>query len=186
MDLITNNPGLQHLAKEIFKHLNYINLEKCAQVNDSWKMICETPSLLLSVCIINGHFKEANKFAWQQIIRDTDQKNLEKLGKDLKRILDHNKFRKCVKRFCIFCYNIFTIDEHRLDWQQLDDILQVPYEGQIKNPNIFGLFICPYKNCGKQFPQKLLFQDHLELFHYFPQTFSIYVDFSTTVIVTGK
>ena len=77
-------------------------------------------------------------------------------------------------------------DKHRLDWQQLDDILQVPYEGQIKNPNIFGLFICPYKNCGKQFPQKSLFQDHLELFHDFPQTFSIYVDFSTTVIVAGK
>ena len=142
-------------------------------------MICETPSLLLSVCIINGH-------AWQQIIRDAGLKNLEKLGKVLKRILDHNKFRKCVKRFCIFCYNIFTMDEHRLDWQQLDDILQVPHEGQIKNPNIFGLFICPYKNCGKQFPQKLLFQDHLELFHDFPQTFSIYVDFSTTVIVAGK
>ena len=67
--------------------------------------------------------------------------------------------------------------EHRLDWQ-LDDILQVPYEGQIKNPNIFGLFICPYKNCGKQFPEKLLFQDHLELFHDFQHTFSIYVDFS--------
>ena len=46
MDLITNNAGLQHLAKEIFKHLNYINLEKYAQVNDSWKMICETPKLI--------------------------------------------------------------------------------------------------------------------------------------------
>ena len=79
--------------------------------------------------------------------------------------------------------------EHRLDWQQLDDILQVPYEGQIKNPNIFGLFICPYKNCGKQFPQKLLFQDHLKLFHDFPHTFSCMLIFQmskSNLIVAGK
>ena len=90
-------------------------------------MICETPSLLLSVCIINGHFKEANKFAWQQIIRDADQKNLEKLGKVLKRILDHNKYGKCAKHFCIFCYHVGTMDEHQFNWQRFDDILSTKY-----------------------------------------------------------
>ena len=130
MDLITNNPGLQHLAKEIFKHLNYINLEKCVEVNDSWKRICENPCFLLRFCIVNGHLK-ANKISWKQntfqIMRDADQKNLEKMIKVLKRILDHNKFRKCVKRFCIFCYHIGTMDEHQFNWQQLDDILEDPY-----------------------------------------------------------
>ena len=40
------------------------------------------------------------------------------------------------------------MDEQRLDWQQLDDILQVPYEGQIKNPNIFGLLFVHIKIVG--------------------------------------
>ena len=89
----------------------------------------------------------------------------------------------------VFFATIFLRWMNRLDWQQLDDILQVPYEGQIKNPNIFGLFICPYKNCGKQFPQKLLFQDHLKLFHDFPHTFSCMLIFQmskSNLIVAGK
>ena len=127
MDLITNSPGLQHLAEEIFKHLNYIDLEKCAQVNDSWKRICENPYFLLSSCISNGHL-EANKIAWQQntlqIMKDADQKNLEKLIKVLKRILDHNNHGKCIKHFCVsnwcdFCFRISTMDEPQFDWQQL-------------------------------------------------------------------
>ena len=126
MDLITNSPGLQHLADEIFKHLNYIDLEKCAQVNESWKIICENPYLLLSSCIFNGYLKD-NKSAWKQkifqIIRDADQKNLEIMKNVLKMILHHNKHGKCVKLFCVFCYCIGTMDEHHFKWQQLGDIL---------------------------------------------------------------
>ena len=161
MDLITNSPGLQHLAEDIFKHLNYIDLEKCAQVNDSWKRICENPYFLLSSCIFNGHL-EANKIAWQQntlqIMKDADQKNLEKLIKVLKRILDHNKYGKCAKHFCVFCYHIGTMDPiYYLIRQRFDDIPEDPF------------FVCPfqchYQDCSKQFPQKLLLQEHLTVFH---------------------
>ena len=65
------------------------------------------------------------------------------------------------------------MDEHRLDWQQLDDILQVPHEGQIKNPNIFGLFICHIKIVGnnslKNYCFKIIwncFMISLKLFQY--------------------
>ena len=162
MDLITNSPGLQHLAEYIFKNLNYMDLEKCAQVNDSWKNICENPYFLLSFCIHNGHL-EANKIAWQQnilkVMKNADQKNLEKLITFLKRILNHNKYGKCAKQFCIFCYSVTTMDEHQFDWQQLDDVPEYP-----------GPFQCYLQDCGQKFPQKLLFEEHLIVFHPSPKT----------------
>ena len=149
MDLITNSPGLQHLAEYIFKNLNYIDLEKCAQVNDSWKNICENPYFLLSFCIHNGHL-EANKIAWQQnilkVMKNADQKNLEKLITFLKRILNHNKYGKCAKQFCIFCCSVTTLDEHQSSWQQLDDP-QDPFQ----------CLFCG--DCGQKFPQKLSLEE---------------------------
>ena len=39
MELMTNNPGLQFLAEEIFLNLNWKELaQKCVHVNDSWKI----------------------------------------------------------------------------------------------------------------------------------------------------
>ena len=107
MDLITNSPGLQHLAEEIFKHLNNNDLDKCAQVNDSWKRTLTWS--LLSFCIVNDYLMD-NKSAWKQItfqiMRNADQKNLEKMINVLKRILDHNKHGKCVRYCCYFCFRI--------------------------------------------------------------------------------
>ena len=148
------------MAEAIFKHLNYIDLEKCVRVNDSWKKICENPCFLLSSCILNGHL-EANKIAWKQnilqIMKNADQKSLEKLITFLKRILNHNKYKKCAKRFCIFCYSVTTMDEHQFNWQQLDDIPE--------DPVLVCRFHCSFKDCGKQFPQKLLLEGHLTSFH---------------------
>ena len=43
MEKIINNPGLQHLAENIFLNLNYEDLKKCQLINQSTKDILENP-----------------------------------------------------------------------------------------------------------------------------------------------
>ena len=41
METIFNNPGLQHLAEEVFWNLNAEDLKICAQINQSCKQILQ-------------------------------------------------------------------------------------------------------------------------------------------------
>ena len=41
MEKIVSNPGLQHLAENIFSNLNVEDLKLCRQINQSWKQIVE-------------------------------------------------------------------------------------------------------------------------------------------------
>ena len=50
MENFLNNPGLQHLAKEIFWNLNAKNLEICSQINQSSCKIIENPMFWLKKC----------------------------------------------------------------------------------------------------------------------------------------
>ena len=43
MENIINNPGLKHLAENIFGNLNYYDLEHCQCINESSKKMLETP-----------------------------------------------------------------------------------------------------------------------------------------------
>ena len=43
MEKIINNPGLQHLAENIFLNLNYEDLKSCELINQSTKLILENP-----------------------------------------------------------------------------------------------------------------------------------------------
>ena len=43
MEKIINNPGLQHLAEEVFWNLDIKDLNACAQINQSCKQILENP-----------------------------------------------------------------------------------------------------------------------------------------------
>ena len=43
MDKIISNPGLQHLAEEVFWNLDIKDLNACAQINQSCKQILENP-----------------------------------------------------------------------------------------------------------------------------------------------
>ena len=47
METIFNNPGLQHLAEEVFWNLNAEDLKICAQINQSCKQILQNPIFCL-------------------------------------------------------------------------------------------------------------------------------------------
>ena len=65
MDGLTKNPGLQYVAEEIFLNLNLDTIEKCMQVNESWRKILINPSFWLRKCTKYGKIV-GNKLDWEK------------------------------------------------------------------------------------------------------------------------
>ena len=76
MEKLTNNPGLQHVSEEIFLNLTFDCLEKCQDVDESWKSILKDPLFWLKKCIQNGHLKET-KNAWKKAVQIARGTNME-------------------------------------------------------------------------------------------------------------
>ena len=71
MDSLTKNPGLFHLVEEIFLNLEFKDLEKCIQVNESWRLILDNPSFWLEKCIQVHNCFMKNKPAWKKTVQLT-------------------------------------------------------------------------------------------------------------------
>ena len=75
-----NNPGLQHLAENIFSHLNYKDLDACQLVNRSCRSILGNPKFWLRKFIQQGMSKK-NQNDWInaiQLAKETDfERNLQ-------------------------------------------------------------------------------------------------------------
>ena len=54
MDLFMNNPGLHHIGKVIFKHLDHDTLLSCRLVNQSWKAFVDDYDFWLKRCAQSG------------------------------------------------------------------------------------------------------------------------------------
>ena len=89
MDLLTKNPGLQHVAEEIFQNLNVFALERCEEVSQSCKAILRKPSFWLQKCR-NYDGDDSNKIrnAWKMAISMVKKKEDIKLEENL---CDHLK-----------------------------------------------------------------------------------------------
>ena len=72
------NPGLQHLAKEIFWNLNYSSLEICQQINESSSQILENPFFWLEKFIREGSISKKNQEDWTKVIQSVINTNMEK------------------------------------------------------------------------------------------------------------
>ena len=84
MENLTNNPGLQHLAEEIFYSLNIESLENCFEVNRLWRQILN-PSFWLKKC--EKYKGEFNYQTWTEVWQVTKNTLFEKeLGRKLKKI----------------------------------------------------------------------------------------------------
>ena len=83
MDLITKNPGLQHIAENIFLNLNHVTLLKCQNVNTEWKKILESPFFWLKKCVrqfgsSSEKIKE-NQSQWSKLFQNLNDPKLEKV-----------------------------------------------------------------------------------------------------------
>ena len=72
-----NNPGLQHLAENIFSCLNYKDLESCQLVNRSSVSILANPKFWLNKFVQNGMSKE-NQNNWIKAIQMTKNTDFER------------------------------------------------------------------------------------------------------------
>ena len=68
MDRFTNNPGLQHVAENIFLLLDPKTLGSCQLVNRSWKNILENPRFWLKKSAQIGMPRELYS-AWYEYIK---------------------------------------------------------------------------------------------------------------------
>ena len=68
MEKIIKNPGLQHLAEDIFLNLNYSDLNKCQLINQSTNQILDNPMFWIRELIKKGLSKE-NQDDWIEAIQ---------------------------------------------------------------------------------------------------------------------
>ena len=73
---IINNPGLQHLAEEVFLNLDSEKLEVCGRVNKSCHQILANPMFWLKKFIRRG-LSEKNQMDWAEAIQITRNTDLE-------------------------------------------------------------------------------------------------------------
>ena len=70
MDLITKNPGLQHVAENIY----HFNLLKCQNVNTEWKKILESPYFWLKKCVcqfgLSSEKIQENQSQWLKLLQN--------------------------------------------------------------------------------------------------------------------
>ena len=72
METILNNPGLQHLSEEVFWNLDAEKLKICAQVNQSWKQILQTPIFCLKKF---KNLSKKNRIDWIKVVQDLKDRN---------------------------------------------------------------------------------------------------------------
>ena len=105
LENLINNPGLQHLAENMFSYLNYKDLESCQCINRSSKLILDNPRFWLSKFYQKGMSKK-NQNDWIKAIQLTKDTNFKRnLQLYLKRSLRKEKM------FDIPCY----IDDNALE-----------------------------------------------------------------------
>ena len=70
MEVITKNPGLQHISEDIFKLLDNKSLMNCQATNSSWKNILEESTFWLKKMKMEGWQTFAKHIENRQIAKD--------------------------------------------------------------------------------------------------------------------
>ena len=73
MENIITNPGLQHLAEEVFWNLDFEDLKICAQINLSCKQILQNPIFCLRKY---EHLTKKNKEDWIKAIQSVKNSDI--------------------------------------------------------------------------------------------------------------
>ena len=83
MEVIIQNPGLQHIVEEIFLHLDFKDILNCSLVNRSCRNILRNPIIWLKKCLKNGLLKKHHG-AWARAIQLTMKTKYQKFQRNLK------------------------------------------------------------------------------------------------------
>ena len=83
MDLVTRNPGFQHISEEIFLNLDQTCLMCCQKVNQIWGKIINNPTFWLKKCVKMGLLKQYHS-AWTKLIQESKES---KIDQDIKSFL---------------------------------------------------------------------------------------------------
>ena len=75
---IIKNPGLQHMAENIFSNLNYNDIKACHLINRSSKTILDNPKFWLKKFIQKSTFSKQNEIDWNKAIQLVKNTNYEK------------------------------------------------------------------------------------------------------------
>ena len=78
MDLITKNPGLQHIAEEIFSNLDRNSLCKCQKVNNHWWNIIMNPWFSFNRIKLHNKLLLGNQKEWMKFCEKLGKLNLTK------------------------------------------------------------------------------------------------------------
>ena len=76
MDAVTKNPGLQHIAEDVFKILGKKNLADCHLVNKSWMTILNRPIFWLKKT--KSEHTPENFKSWEMLVHDIEEDQIEK------------------------------------------------------------------------------------------------------------
>ena len=77
MEIIINNPGLQHLTEKVFSNLEQEDLEVCAMINQSSKQILDNPIFWLKKFVSKGMSKK-NETDWAKAIKSVKKSDKKK------------------------------------------------------------------------------------------------------------
>ena len=128
MENIINNPGLHHLAEEIFWNLNSDDLENCAQINESSNQILENPLFWMEKLVRRGRLSKKNQDEWRKAIQSV--KNYEKE----KHIVLYFKWALQEDGgFDLHCYTSPMVQD---DFQQ--QIMKISSSLKVSYENIYG------------------------------------------------
>ena len=76
MEAVTKNPGLQHIAEDVFKILGKKNLADCHLVNKSWMTILNRPIFWLKKT--KSEHTPENFKSWEMLVHDIEEDQIEK------------------------------------------------------------------------------------------------------------
>ena len=74
---LINNPGLHHVAEEIFWNLNFKALENCQQINQSSNEILKNPLFWMKKLVRRGGISKENEEEWMKALKLAKNSNKE-------------------------------------------------------------------------------------------------------------
>ena len=75
MEVVTKNPGLQHIAEDIFNMLDKKSLVDCRSVNKSWMTVLNRPTFWMKKS--KSEMTPENFKSWEMLVQEIEEDQIE-------------------------------------------------------------------------------------------------------------